>query len=72
MITPHKFIPAWDLPDLSPVCVKVETHLRMLGLEFRGVVTAARKAREKKCPYTACRRPCQGRGGKQRQPDAVL
>jgi glutathione S-transferase len=51
MITLHKFNSAWGLPDISPFCVKVETYLRVMGLDYQGIVTDARKAPEGKCPY---------------------
>ena len=51
MITLHKFVPAWGLPDISPFCVKVETYLRMTGAEYRTVVSDSRKAPKGKCPY---------------------
>ena len=51
MITFHKFVPAWGLPDISPFCIKVETYLRMTGLEYETVVSDSRKAPKGKCPY---------------------
>jgi len=51
MITLHKFIPAWGLPDISPFCIKAETYLRMAGFEYRTVVSDSRKAPKGKCPY---------------------
>ena len=51
MITLHKFVPAWGLPDISPFCVKVETYLRMTGIEYKAVVSDSRKAPKGKCPY---------------------
>lgn len=35
MLTLYKFGPAFGVPDASPFCVKLETYLRMAGLEFR-------------------------------------
>lgn len=51
MITLHKFVPAWGLPDLSPFCVKVETYLRMRGLPFDSKVSDVRKSPKGKLPY---------------------
>ncbi|GAA4409939.1 glutathione S-transferase family protein [Quisquiliibacterium transsilvanicum] len=51
MITLHKFIPAWGLPDISPFCMKAETYLRMTGAEYKAVVSDSRKAPKGKCPY---------------------
>ena len=51
MITLHKFVPAWGLPDISPFCIKVETYLRMADLEYKAVVSDSRKAPKGKCPY---------------------
>lgn len=35
MITLHQFRPAFGLPNGSPFCMKVETWLRMAGLEYQ-------------------------------------
>ena len=53
MITLHKFVPvpAWDLPDISPFCMKVETYLRMTEREYVTVVGDARKAPKGKLPF---------------------
>lgn len=51
MITLHKFVPAWGLPDISPFCIKLETYLRMTGAEYTTVVSDSRKAPKGKCPY---------------------
>ena len=34
MIKLYQFAPAWDVPNLSPFCVKVETYLKMAGLPY--------------------------------------
>lgn len=34
MLTLYKFGPIWGVPDASPFCVKLETYLRMAGLEY--------------------------------------
>ncbi|HEY1776058.1 MAG TPA: Tom37 metaxin N-terminal-like domain-containing protein, partial [Solirubrobacteraceae bacterium] len=51
MITVYKFMSAWGQPDLSPFVFKVETYLRMIGVEYRGVHGDARKAPKRKLPY---------------------
>ena len=35
IITLYQFDPAFGLPNASPFCMKVETYLRMAGLEYR-------------------------------------
>ena len=37
MIVLHQFAPAFGLPNASPFCMKLETYLRMAGLEYRAV-----------------------------------
>lgn len=34
MIKLFQFAPAWDLPNLSPFCMKLETYLKMAGLPY--------------------------------------
>ncbi len=51
MITLHGFIPAWGLPDISPFVVKVHTYLRMAKIEYKTVISDARKAPKGKLPY---------------------
>ena len=34
MIKLYQFAPAWDVPNLSPFCLKVETFLKMAGLPY--------------------------------------
>ena len=51
MITLHKYLPAWGLPDLSPFCIKVETYLRMRGLPFTSQVSDVRKSPKGKLPF---------------------
>jgi glutathione S-transferase len=51
MITVHKFASAWGQPDLSPFVVKLETYLRMAGIDYKGVPGDVRKAPKKKLPY---------------------
>jgi glutathione S-transferase len=47
----YKFASAWGQPDLSPFVVKLETYLRMSGIEYQGVPGDVRKAPKKKLPY---------------------
>jgi glutathione S-transferase len=51
MITLHKFVPAWGLPDISPFCTKVETYLRMTGWQYQTKLGDSRKAPKQKLPY---------------------
>ncbi len=52
MITLYQFPKHFDLPNLSPFCVKVECFLRMTKLEYTiAPVSDARKAPKGKCPY---------------------
>ncbi|HFD12410.1 MAG TPA: glutathione S-transferase family protein [Crenotrichaceae bacterium] len=52
MITLYQFPQFFDLPNLSPFCVKVECFLRMAQLEYTvESVADTRKAPKGKCPY---------------------
>ena len=51
MITLYRYIPAWDMVDLSPFCIKVESYLRMAGVPFESRVGDVRKAPKGKLPY---------------------
>jgi glutathione S-transferase len=51
MITLHKFVPAWGLPDISPFCTKVETYLRMTGWQYQTKLGDTRKAPKQKLPF---------------------
>ncbi len=52
MIKLYQFAPAWDLPNASPFCLKLETYLRMTGLRFETVLNSdLRKAPKGKLPY---------------------
>ena len=51
MITLHKAVPAFGVADISPFCLKVETYMRMVGLQYRGVVSDSRKAPKRKIPW---------------------
>ncbi len=35
MITLHQFPPAWNLPNPSPFCIKVEAYLKFSGIEYK-------------------------------------
>jgi glutathione S-transferase len=51
MITLHKFVPAWGLPDISPFCSKVEIYLRMTGWQYQTKLGDSRKAPKQKLPF---------------------
>lgn len=52
MIVLHQFPPAYGLPNASPFCMKLETWLRMAGLEYETVCGfALAKAPKGKMPY---------------------
>jgi len=52
MILLHQFGPVWAKTSPSPACAKVETYLRMAGLEFKTVSTMdSRKAPKGKLPF---------------------
>jgi len=51
MITLYQFAPVWGIPNLSHFCVKVETYLRMTGLEYDIIETLPLKAPQGKLPY---------------------
>jgi glutathione S-transferase len=51
MITLYRFAPAWGLPDLSPFVVKLETYMRMAGIEYEAKPGDPRKAPKRKLPY---------------------
>ena len=53
MITVYKSMPAWDLPDLSPFVIKLETWLRMAGIPYRTEPGDMRKTPKGKLPYIA-------------------
>jgi glutathione S-transferase len=53
VITVHKFLPAWGLPDLSPFCIKVETYLRMTGQPYQTKLGTMKQAPKGKIPYIA-------------------
>ncbi|MEO0375899.1 MAG: glutathione S-transferase family protein [Cyanobacteria bacterium P01_A01_bin.17] len=52
MLTLYQFEPAWGLPNASPFCMKLETYLRMAGIEYKSDTSAdVRKAPKGKLPY---------------------
>jgi glutathione S-transferase len=52
MLTLVQFDSSWNVPSPSPFCVKVETFLRMVGLEYRVEYQGdPRKAPKGKLPY---------------------
>ncbi|MBF7729795.1 glutathione S-transferase family protein [Pseudomonas sp. N040] len=52
MLTLFQFAPAFNVPNPSPYCLKVETYLRMAGLEYRVRSMAdPRKAPRGKLPF---------------------
>ena len=52
MIKLHQFRPAWGLTTASPFCQKLETYLRMAGIEHQVVVERdTRRAPKGKLPY---------------------
>jgi glutathione S-transferase len=52
MVFLYQFPPAWQLPSLSPFCMKVETYLRMTGVDYKPrVVVDPRRAPKGKLPY---------------------
>ena len=42
MVTLHKYISAWGLPDISPFCSKLEIYLRMAGWKYTTKVSDSR------------------------------
>jgi glutathione S-transferase len=52
MIKLYQFNPMWNLPNLSPYCLKLETYLRMAKVPFEIVPNAdIRKAPKGKMPF---------------------
>lgn len=52
MITLFQFPPAFNVPNVSPYCLKLETFLRLCGLEYQVQhLTDPRKAPKGKLPY---------------------
>jgi glutathione S-transferase len=52
MVTLYQFKPAWDLPSLSPFCMKVEVYLRMAGLNYKTIhLNTPRTGPKHKLPY---------------------
>ncbi|HEX2573478.1 MAG TPA: glutathione S-transferase family protein [Polyangia bacterium] len=51
MITLHKTIPYWQVPDLSPFVCKLETWLRMAGIPYETALGDVRKTPTRKVPF---------------------
>lgn len=51
MIKLYQFAPAWDVPNLSPFCVKVETYLKMAGLPYETVHAIPPRAPKGQLPF---------------------
>jgi glutathione S-transferase len=51
MITLHQPPPVWGLPNMSPFCVKLETYLRMAGIEYKVGSVNFKHAPKDKVPY---------------------
>lgn len=51
MITLHQFPRAWNIPNPSQFCAKLETYLRMAGIEYRIVETLPIHAPFGKLPF---------------------
>ncbi|MCG8416959.1 MAG: glutathione S-transferase family protein [Proteobacteria bacterium] len=51
MIILYQTPPAWGLASFSPFCLKVETYLRMTGLDYRAEVADVRQAPKGKIPW---------------------
>jgi glutathione S-transferase len=51
MITLHQFARAWDIPNLSPFCSKVETYLRMADVPYRVAAAVPPRAPKGNLPY---------------------
>jgi glutathione S-transferase len=51
MITVYKFASAWGQPDLSPFVLKLETYLRMAGIDYQGKPGNPRESPKGKLPY---------------------
>ena len=52
MIVLYQYKPAFGLPNASPFCMKVETYLRLAGLEYETKIIAnPGKAPKKKLPF---------------------
>ena len=51
MIKLYQFPPAYDLPNMSPFCMKVEVYLRMADIEYETRPFNPRQAPNGKAPY---------------------
>ncbi|WP_070971142.1 glutathione S-transferase family protein [Vibrio sonorensis] len=50
MLVLHKFVSAWDVADISPFCIKVETYLRFIDVKFELRTTNNRRSQTSKLP----------------------
>lgn len=46
----QKFLPAWELPDLSPFCFKAEVYLKLADIPYTTELGDSRKAPKNKLP----------------------
>ncbi len=51
MIKLHQFAPAWEVRNLSPFCLKVETYLRMASLPYEVVDATPLRAPKGQLPF---------------------
>jgi glutathione S-transferase len=51
MIKLYQFAPAWDVPNLSPFCVKVETYLRMAALPYEVIAAIPLQGPKGQLPF---------------------
>ncbi len=52
MLTLYQFPPVWDLPNVSPFCLKMETYLRMTQIPYKShYATNLRRSPKRKLPY---------------------
>jgi glutathione S-transferase len=51
MIKLYQFAPAWEVPNLSPFCIKTEIYLKMVNLPYEIVSAIPPKAPKGKLPF---------------------
>jgi glutathione S-transferase len=51
MITLYQFAPVWEVKNLSPFCLKVETYLNMAGLPFEVVHAFPPRSPKRQLPF---------------------
>jgi glutathione S-transferase len=51
MIKLYQFAPAWNVSNLSPFCLKVETYLKMAGLQYEVVHSNPLQAPKVQLPF---------------------